>query len=286
VGAPLLGALGRATILTRGPKALGAAVTAGLTVSWNAPTARSFEVIEHVVANAPPAARIVVQVDGSGEGPIVERLRAAGFEVESVAAYRWTWPSDLGPAQRLVQAVAERSVDAVTFTAAPAMRNFFHLARQAQAADDVVGAFAERAVLAVCVGPACAEEAARHGVADPVVPAQARVGAMVQAFTAAVAPRRQVFSLAGVELVIQGRLVRTATGEAVRLSDRERDLLGALSRRPGAVVSKPALLREVWGAAESDTHVVEVAVGRLRQRLAAVGVTIETVVRRGYRLSG
>jgi len=61
-------------------------------------------------------------------------------------------------------------------------------------------------------------------------------------------------------------------------------VLGILARRPGAVVSKKALLEEVWEG-ESDDHVVEVTVARLRHRLGAAGASIETVVRRGYRLA-
>jgi uroporphyrinogen-III synthase len=40
----------------------------------------------------------------------------------------------------------------------------------------------------------------------------------------------------------------------------------------------------VW-TGETDDHVVEVTVGRLRRRLGSAGTHIETVMRRGYRLS-
>jgi DNA-binding response OmpR family regulator len=79
-------------------------------------------------------------------------------------------------------------------------------------------------------------------------------------------------------------MARVGQGDPVLLSDREREVLAVLSDRPGVVVSKAVLLRRVW-AGETDEHVVEVTVGRLRQRLAAAGIGIETVVRRGYRLS-
>jgi DNA-binding response OmpR family regulator len=72
--------------------------------------------------------------------------------------------------------------------------------------------------------------------------------------------------------------------DPVSLTDRERAVLELLARRPGAVVSKSTLLREVW-AGETDEHVVEVTVGRLRRRLGSAGSNIETVMRRGYRLS-
>jgi uroporphyrinogen-III synthase len=58
-----------------------------------------------------------------------------------------------------------------------------------------------------------------------------------------------------------------------------------LLEKPGAVHHKRALLERVWGDGESDEHVVEVTVGRLRQRLGSAGAGIETVIKRGYRLS-
>ncbi len=85
-------------------------------------------------------------------------------------------------------------------------------------------------------------------------------------------------------VVIDGGMVQVDEGEATRLPDRERDLLVTLAERPGVVVSKRALLRRVWGPGESDEHVVEVTIARLRQRLGAAGAGIETVIRRGYRL--
>jgi len=83
---------------------------------------------------------------------------------------------------------------------------------------------------------------------------------------------------------VQGRVVFIDGTDEVQLSDRERDVLAVLARRPGNVVSKSALVREVWANSDGDEHVAEVTVGRLRQRLGPAGAGIETVVRRGYRL--
>jgi uroporphyrinogen-III synthase len=85
-------------------------------------------------------------------------------------------------------------------------------------------------------------------------------------------------------VVIDGSTVQVDAGAVSRLPERERELLVTLAERPGVVVSKRALLRRVWGPGESDEHVVEVTVARLRQRLGAAGAGIETVIRRGYRL--
>ncbi len=93
-----------------------------------------------------------------------------------------------------------------------------------------------------------------------------------------------VLQLADHTVVVERGSVTVDAGTSSRLPERERVLLEALAERPGAVVSKRALLRRVWGPGETDEHVVEVTIARLRQRLGVAGVGIETVIRRGYRL--
>jgi uroporphyrinogen-III synthase len=91
--------------------------------------------------------------------------------------------------------------------------------------------------------------------------------------------------MGGHDVTVQGRFVVVGTDDPISLSDRERGVLDVLAERPGVVQSKATLLRAVWGGNESDEHVVEVTVGRLRQRLGTAGIGVETVVRRGYRLA-
>ncbi len=284
VGDELLRALAQAAVITRGPKAKGAAVTLGLDVTWTAPNARIFEVVDHVKATAPAGCRIALQLDGGTNAYIADELEAAGFEVLRVAIYRWTLPEDPAPATRLVAAVCERAVDAVTFTASPALRNFFTIADQAGRLAEVTDVLARGIVDAVCVGPACDEAAASLGVDRTVAPVHFRLGAMVQAYASSVADRSSAFTLAGFPVTVQGRVVFVDDTEEIVLSDRERDVLAVLARRPGNVVSKATLVREVWASSDGDEHVAEVTVGRLRQRLGPAGAGIETVVRRGYRL--
>jgi DNA-binding winged helix-turn-helix (wHTH) protein len=52
------------------------------------------------------------------------------------------------------------------------------------------------------------------------------------------------------------------------------------------VVSKPELLARCWDPSSTDPHLVEVTVARLRRRIAAHGLEVSTVHRRGYRLVG
>ena len=103
--------------------------------------------------------------------------------------------------------------------------------------------------------------------------------------------RANASSETATELVLAGVLVVVTVdgvivgGAAAALTARERAVLDALLERPGAVVSKPALLRQVWAGEEHDEHVVEVTIARLRRRLGPAAAGIETVFRRGYRLA-
>ena len=83
--------------------------------------------------------------------------------------------------------------------------------------------------------------------------------------------------------VLQGSLLAVGPHH-IELTGRERGLVEELAARPGAVVAKGELLRRVWGHDHGDPHVVEVAVARLRSRLDGVGLALEAVPRRGYRL--
>jgi two-component system response regulator MprA len=71
----------------------------------------------------------------------------------------------------------------------------------------------------------------------------------------------------------------------VELTGTEYDLLVALLRNPRQVKSRDSLLEAVWGMdPTTDTHVVEVYIGYLRQKLEASGESrlIQTVRGAGY----
>ena len=75
--------------------------------------------------------------------------------------------------------------------------------------------------------------------------------------------------------------------DEIPLTSREFTLLEVLTRRPGAVCSKPYLLDQVWGPDfQGGTNVVEVYVGYLRRKLDTGGSDrlIHTVHGHGYRV--
>ncbi|HVM53589.1 MAG TPA: uroporphyrinogen-III synthase [Acidimicrobiales bacterium] len=287
----LLDALGRSTIIARGPKAHGAAVTNGLDVRWQAPNGWASEMLDHLREIGVEGARVAVQLDGASGAPLAKAVGQIGAVPLAVPVYEWTMPTDSTAAERLVEAMVEGRVDGVTFTARPQVENLATIAERMGLLDRLLAALSGR-VVPICVGPVCASGITDLGLPEPVQPGRQRLGSMVLAVADTFRSLGRDLTLAGIDVRLQGRAVvlppDLAAGDAsttVLLTDRERVVLHALAERPGVVWSKDDLLARVWNGAESDPHVVEVTVGRLRQRLGPAGAGVETVMRRGYRLT-
>jgi two-component system response regulator MtrA len=79
-------------------------------------------------------------------------------------------------------------------------------------------------------------------------------------------------------------------GEPVQLRPKEFDLLLALARRNGELVSRFELLREVWGyGSDVMSRTVDTHIGQLRAKLEADPAAprwMITVRKSGYRLRG
>ncbi|MBI5432689.1 MAG: response regulator transcription factor [Planctomycetes bacterium] len=77
------------------------------------------------------------------------------------------------------------------------------------------------------------------------------------------------------------------SGKPIDLSPREFDLLLALARANGKVLTRADLLRDVWSIDfDPGTNVVDVHIGRLRRKLGREGSPlIHTVRGEGYRFS-
>lgn len=82
--------------------------------------------------------------------------------------------------------------------------------------------------------------------------------------------------------------VRASCGSTnVRLTNKEFQLLSALAKKRGRVVTRQQLLDQVWGYSYyGDARTLDVHIRRLRQKLGACGDCIETVVGVGYRFIG
>ncbi|KIR63024.1 uroporphyrinogen-III synthase [Micromonospora harpali] len=273
---PLRGVLSQAYVVARGPKARGAIRAAGLHDQWSPDSESCEEVVEHLVRRGVAGQVIAMQLHGDRQPECTSALEDAGATVIEVPVYRWAPPTDPAPLHRLIDLVAGRLVDAVTFTSAPAAEA---LLRAAGDRTETVLEALRGDVLASCVGAVTAEPLVRRGV--PVsAPSRARLGALVRTIVDEL-PRRTVsIKAAGHLLTLRGHAA-VVDGELRPLAPAPMAVLRALATSPGRVLSRTALLRTLPRGA--DEHAVEMAVARLRAGLKAPRV-VQTVVKRGYRL--
>ncbi|MDQ6725973.1 MAG: uroporphyrinogen-III synthase [Actinomycetota bacterium] len=185
----LLAALSQGRVVARGAKATSAARGAGLDVWWRAPRETMQEIVDRLAEDdvRVAQARVALQVFDPEGHPATEALRAMAGELVELPVYHWALPVDPGPARALVEAAVTGRLDAVTFTAQPAVHHLFRIAGTMGLEGDLRAAFND-GLLASCVGPVCAAAAREEGVADPLWPDPARLGAMVRQVTARLVP--------------------------------------------------------------------------------------------------
>lgn len=181
---PLLASLAGTRLLARGAKAMSASRSAGLEVWWRAPEETMQEIVDHLSGHDLRSARVAVQLFEPGGHPSTEALRALSGDLVEVPVYQWALPDDPGPAVALVDAALAGTLDAVTFTAQPAVHNLFHIA--GDRAPELRAAF-NGGLVASCVGPVCASAATEEGVEAPIWPDPPRLPAMVRQVTARLA---------------------------------------------------------------------------------------------------
>ena len=117
----LVAALGQAEILARGPKSVGVLRRHGLRELW-APESECFEdVLAHLRGRDLTGKRIVVQEHGQSLSMSAHALRRQGASVLTVPIYRVASADDPEPMFGLIDLIADRELDAVTFTSAPAV---------------------------------------------------------------------------------------------------------------------------------------------------------------------
>lgn len=293
----VVAALAGAGVAARGAKAAAACRRHGLPSVLTSPAERGVELARLVAARARPGDRVTVLGDGNGSPAVRAELAAAGLAVDVVAPYRWTVPAATGPeaggcvpAGDLLRELCAGELDAMAFTSPPAVDGLFAVAAALDIEPAVQAALAGtgdgRRILVAAIGPATAEALEERAVGVGVCPLQPRMAALAGALAAA---PLGFSSFDGPGRLTLDARTRTVTGPAgaVAVSDLQYALVASMARRPGMTCPTGVLLREVWGAGVSSAagrRRLEVLASRLRRRLAAIGVNLVTVPKRGYRL--
>lgn len=280
LGRALTDALQQTRILVRGPKARGAVRAAGLDDSGMSDEETTRSLVDRVIREGADGMSVAVQLHGFTDAQQLERLIAAGATVLTVAPYRWELPDDPARVTRLIDAACAGSLDAITFTSAPAVEGLLAAAEQGGRLEALVDAL-QGPVVAAVVGPVTASPLRSAGV-EPIVPERYRMGALIR-LVCEYLEEHQIVRLdtAHGPVELRGRLV-TMGGRQSALAPNSLLLLRALLVAPGAVVSRSELSFLLPDS--PDDHAVDVAISRLRQSLPSPNV-IGTVIKRGYRIN-
>jgi uroporphyrinogen-III synthase len=222
-------------IAARGPKAVGATRIIGLEIWQRAPDEQLATVGRQLLAEGVRGRRVAVQLHGEDRQELTEVLRAAGAVVTEIPVYRWMLPSDGRPAFELIEGCCRGSIDAITFTAGPQVRNLMALARSVGLADALMGAAQSDDLLVACIGPVCAAVAIEEGLVDVSVPEHWRLGALVRMVAERLEDRRRVVPLDGQEAILQGSIA-VVGGKEIRLDEDRRSEL----RAAGAIATSAA----------------------------------------------
>lgn len=277
LGAELTEVLTRARILVRGPKARGAIRAAGLEDSGMSIDETTASLVDQVLQEGVAGLTVAVQLHGSPDVEQLDRLRDAGARVLSAAPYRWSLPEDSTRVLRLVDAICSGSVDAVTFTSAPAVDALLATADQAGKLGAVLDAFATD-VVAAAVGPVTAAPLEAAGIRS-IAPQRFRMGALIRLVcehleTTAI---RRIETARG-PVKLRGRLA-VVNGHSATLSPTGLALFRLLIADPGRVVARSELATALPD--DPDDHAVDMAISRLRRSLPVPDL-IATVIKRGY----
>lgn len=176
-------ALQAATILVRGAKGRGAVRSLGFEDSGMAAEERTASLVTLALERGVAGKHVVIQQHGSPDVAQEQRLVEAGAEVTAVVPHRWEQPDQPQLVEDLIDALLAGELDAVTFTAAPAVSALFEAAQKRGDLESVLDAFRTHTLAAV-VGPVTAEPFVEQGI-TPLAPERFRLGALIKDVTAA-----------------------------------------------------------------------------------------------------
>ena len=172
-------ALGRTTILARGPKPVAALREVGLTPTILVPEPNTWrELLATLDARLPVTGkRVSVQEYGIPNLELLDGLEDRGAEVMRVPVYAWALPLDTAPLRAAVRAVADGRADVLVFTNANQASSVLRVAAE----EGVEPAFrsALAGALVASIGPTCSEALRAFGLPVDFEPSHPKMGTLL-----------------------------------------------------------------------------------------------------------
>lgn len=179
-GEQLRDKFGQATILVRGAKGRGAVRGNGWSDSGMAEVETTESLVDLALTHDLSGKTVVLQQHGNPDPAQVKRLEDAGARVIEGRPHRWEQPLEPTLVEELIEKTVVGDIDAITFTAAPAVEALFDRARELDRYEELVSAL--KTTVIGSVGPVTSVPLKEAGL-EPLEPERHRLGALTKLVT-------------------------------------------------------------------------------------------------------
>src|SRR6266849_10095186 len=173
-------ALGRLTLVCRGPKPIAALKEVGLVPTLAVPEPNTWRdllsELDRKLAIA--GKRVAVQEYGARNEELLAGLRQRGAHVTTVPVYGWALPEDTAPLRAAIERVAAGEVEVALFSSATQIDHVFRVAGEMGRAATLREVFRARTVVA-SIGPITTAALQDHGVEPDLHPEHPKMGHLV-----------------------------------------------------------------------------------------------------------
>lgn len=175
-------ALGRLTLVARGPKPAAALKELGLAAMVTIPEPSTWrdllQVLDSNEASLPLRdRRVAVQEYGTPNAELLAGLAERGAQVTRVPLYQWALPEDLKPLESAIESLISRSVDLVLFTSSAQLLHLLRIAARLRREPELRRSFAQ--VVVGSIGPTTSETLRAHGVEPDFEPPHPKMGFLI-----------------------------------------------------------------------------------------------------------
>jgi len=174
-----LNALGKLTIVVRGPKPVAALRQLGVRIDVIPGNPTTEGVIEALRNRDLQSRRVGVQLYGTPNLQLVSALEARGANVTPVQVYAYGTASDLNAVSALIGRMLDGQIRVVAFTSGPQVRILFDFAAQLDLVEPLERAL-RTAIVIASIGEVTSRALAERNLTPAIVPAQSKMGALVQ----------------------------------------------------------------------------------------------------------
>lgn len=167
---PVIAALAKTRLLTRGPKPVKALREVGLSPAVAAAVPTTEGVIETLKKESLQGKTVAVQLYSESNPPLIQFLESAGATVRTVLPYVYAPAADAERVVELIERMGQGKVDVVVFTSSPQVERLYEVAAERGLESTLMQGLQRTRVAAV--GPIVAENLRHRGAAVSICPEQ------------------------------------------------------------------------------------------------------------------